>query len=312
MTKMNNILMLRVDEEFVNLIPPLQKEEYEKLRDNILSKNKVINPLIIWQGIIVDGHHRFKVISEHPEVIYRLEEIEFADRYEAISWICENQLGRRNLTPIQKTALLGKRYAAEKKCHGASDGFRGNQYTKEVGPHDEDLPKQKTASRIAKEMGVTHATVERAEKFVQGMDAAEEVLPGISREIISGEINPTREQVAAIVKAPIEERRKLAEQLRFRKTLSEEEKAERAKRREMMNMIAELSAYHGNINNSQAGIDSMLQSLSNTVNMMLGTCNTYFKEYPEMLTNRGYRAQVLDILKRFTKYIKEIEEKEYE
>ncbi len=311
MTKMNNILMLRVDEEFVNLIPPLQKEEYEKLRDNILSKNKVINPLIIWHGIIVDGHHRFKVISEHPEVIYRLEEIEFADRYEAISWICENQLGRRNLTPIQKTALLGKRYAAEKKTYGGARNFK-SEPSENSSPHDEDLKKTKTASRIAKEMGVTHATVERAEKFVQGMDAAEEVLPGISREIISGQINPTREQVTAIAKAPIEERRKLAEQLRFRKTLSEEEKAERAKRREMMNMIAELSAYHGNINNSQAGIDSMLQSLSNTVNMMLGTCNTYFKEYPEMLTNREYRAQVLDILNRFTKFIKEIEEKEYE
>lgn len=311
MMRMDNIKLLRVDEEFVRLIPPLQKEEFEKLKENILSAKKVMSPLIVWNGIIVDGHHRFKIISEHPELTYRVEQICFVDRYEAISWICENQLGRRNLTPIQKTALLGKRYAAEKKSHGGARNIK-SMTQENSSSHYEDLKKEKTASRIAKEMGVTHATVERAEKFVEGMDVAEEVLPGISRDIISGQINPTQEQVATIAKAPKEERRELVEQLRVRKTLSEEEKAERAKRREMMNMIAELSAHHGNMNKPQAGIESMLQSLSNTVNMMLGTCNTYFKEYPEMLANSEYRAKVIDILRRFNKYIEEIEEKEYD
>ncbi len=304
--------MLRVDEEFVSLIPPLQKEEFEQLRDNIVRAKRVINPLIAWEGIIIDGHHRFKIICDNPELTYQVEPLDFADRYEAISWICENQLGRRNLTPIQRTALLGKRYAAEKKSHGASDGFRGNQYTKGVGPHDEDLPSEKTSSRIAKEMGVSHATVERAEKFVQGMDAAEEVLPGITREIISGQIRPTHEQVAAIAKAPQEDRKALAEQLRIPKKLTEEEKAERAKRREMMNMIAELSANHGNMDKPQTGIDSMLQSLSDTVNMMMNTCNVYFNEHPEMLTNAEYRVQTLDILQRFKNYITDIQERKYD
>lgn len=311
--KMNNIVTLQVDEEFVSLIPPLQKEEFEQLRDNILKSKKVINPLIVWEGVIIDGHHRFKVICDHPEIAYQVEPITFADRYEAISWICDNQLGRRNLTPIQRTALIGRRYAAEKRTHGAADGFRGNQHTGGISPNDEYTPQSKTenktAYRIAREMGITHATVERAEKFVQGMDAAEEVLPGIAKEIFNGQIRPTHDQVAAIAKAPQENRLMLAEQLRIPKKMSEQEKADRASRREMMNMIAELSAKHGNMDRPKVGIDSLLQSLSATVNMMMSTCDIYFQEHPEMLTEPKNREQTLEILLRFKRYVTEIEEK---
>ena len=37
------------------------------------------------------------------------------DRAAAVEWIIANQLGRRNLTPEQKSYLRGKRYQLEKK-----------------------------------------------------------------------------------------------------------------------------------------------------------------------------------------------------
>ena len=38
-----------------------------------------------------------------------------------ISWICKNQLGRRNLTPQQKKYLIGQRYDAEKNTWRRSE-----------------------------------------------------------------------------------------------------------------------------------------------------------------------------------------------
>lgn len=57
---------------------------------------------------------------------------------------------------------------------GAKDGFRGNQYSnKVVNPQSEDLPKDnRTVTRIAKEHGIGKSSVERAEKFAKGLDAA--------------------------------------------------------------------------------------------------------------------------------------------
>ena len=89
-------------------MPPLTTEEFQQLENNILADGVVINPIIIWDGVIVDGHTRYRIVSKHPEIQFSTCEKTFADRYEAIAWICKNQLGRRNLTQEQKKYLIGK------------------------------------------------------------------------------------------------------------------------------------------------------------------------------------------------------------
>ena len=118
---------LRIDPEFESKIPPLREEELKQLEENILADGMVINPLIVWNGIIVDGHNRFEILKEHPEIEYTILEKEFAGREEAIVWICKNQLGRRNLTPEQRRYLVGKQYEAEKRAHGGSRKMEGEQ-----------------------------------------------------------------------------------------------------------------------------------------------------------------------------------------
>ena len=74
--------------------------------------------------------------------------------------------------------------------------------------------KEKTCERIAAENGVARNTVIRAEQFANGVDAAEEAVPGIKQEILTGSIKPTEKAVTAIAKAPPEERPALVQQLR--------------------------------------------------------------------------------------------------
>ena len=99
---------LKIDPVFSEKIPPLTPEELEQLEANILEEGAVINPLIVWNGVIVDGHNRYRILQKHPEIIFHVYEKEFSDRYEVIAWICKNQLGRRNLTEAQKKYLVGK------------------------------------------------------------------------------------------------------------------------------------------------------------------------------------------------------------
>ena len=205
-------MQLRTDPEFEGKIPPLTSEEFRQLEENILADGLVINPLIIWNGVIVDGHNRFRIIERHPEIQYTIHEKQFDDRYAVIAWICKNQLGRRNLTPEQKKYLIGKQYEAEKSSHGANR-FQGNQYSKVVSGQNVHSP-QKTSERIAQENGVNEKYVRRAEHFAKGVDMADEVDPGIRQEILAGEIKPTEAAVAAVVRAAPEDRPALVEELR--------------------------------------------------------------------------------------------------
>ena len=98
--------VLTIDPEFEAKCPPLTEDELSQLEENILEEGLVLMPLIVWNNTIVDGHNRYRIAREHPGIEFRVHEKQFNNKYEAISWICKNQLGRRNLTPMQKNTLL--------------------------------------------------------------------------------------------------------------------------------------------------------------------------------------------------------------
>lgn len=203
---------LRIDPEFEGKIPPLTTEEFQQLENNILADGVVINPIIVWDGVIVDGHNRYRILKKHPEIQFSTCEKTFADRYEAIAWICKNQLGRRNLTKEQKKYLIGKQYEAEKASHG---GVRGNQYTNLASCQIDNLPnKEKTCERIANENGISSRSVCRAEAFSKAVDIADEIEPGIRDEILAGKIKPTEKDVHALARADPETRPAIIEEMR--------------------------------------------------------------------------------------------------
>ena len=214
---------LTIDPEFEGKIPPLREEELKQLEENILADGVVINPLITWDGVIVDGHNRYRILQQHPEIQFTTYEKAFPDRYAAIAWICKNQLGRRNLTSQQFKYLLGQQYGAEKVCHG---GDRKSSQSKSSVQNEHLIEKEKTSQRIAKENNVSASFVRRSEYFAQGVDAADEVQPGIKQEILSGSIKPTEKAVAAIAKAAPEERPELVQKLRQAKESKETDKQE--------------------------------------------------------------------------------------
>ena len=203
--------MLRIDPEFESQIPPLVEDEFRQLEENIVNDGVIINPLIVWNGIIVDGHNRYRILQLHPEISYTTHEKNFPDRYAVIAWICKNQLGRRNLSEEQKKYLIGMQYEAEKASHG---GDRKSGTLKSSGQNVHLILSEKTSERIAREHNVNERYVRRAGQFAKGVDAADEAVPGIRKEILSGKLKVKDKDIAIIAKAPPAERYALVEQLR--------------------------------------------------------------------------------------------------
>lgn len=118
-----------------------------------------------------------------------MEEIQLANKYEALAWICKNQLGRRNLSPERKKFLLGKEYESTKLAVGGQPGNCNKVNRCDQNDHIDS--EKRTCERIAVEHGVGSATVRRAEKYSRGIDAAEEAVPGAQEEILTGHIKAT-------------------------------------------------------------------------------------------------------------------------
>ena len=144
---MNEMIeQLKIDPEFEKVIPPLTKDEYHQLEENILDDGRIMMPIAVWGDIIVDGHNRYRIAREYGDIPFSTTQLTFANRYEAIAWICKNQLGRRNLSDEQKTYLLGKRYAVEKQIEKQRDE---NGRFAPGGQNDHLEEKLKTSERIS-------------------------------------------------------------------------------------------------------------------------------------------------------------------
>jgi len=63
-------------------------------------------PIITWDGFIVDGHNRYAVCKK-LDVIPDVVEKDFNKRSDAINWIIDTQLNRRNINDGQRTLLIG-------------------------------------------------------------------------------------------------------------------------------------------------------------------------------------------------------------
>lgn len=203
------IIELKIDPEFESIIPPLTDEEFNQLRENILEKDEVINPILTWNNVIIDGHNRWKIIRENPGIPFNTYEMIFADRNDAKEWIIKNQLGRRNITNEQRLRLIGQMQENRKKSHGASDGFRGNQTVK---VQIEPLPKS-TAAQIAEEVGVSESTVKRAEKFSKGIDAIQDVSPEAAQKILKGGSGVTKAEVMSVPEMDDDEKEVFVERI---------------------------------------------------------------------------------------------------
>ena len=209
----NGHIVPKIDEEFESLIPPLTKEEFEQLRANILEDNEVHSPLILWNGTLLDGHNRWKIIRENSGISYTTKEMIFLSREDAIEWICKNQLGRRNLTNDQKRDLIGRMQRARKKTQGTNNQYVQAKSEKvQNEPFHLDTPKS-TAAQIAKEMGVSESYVKRAEKFTDGVDAIREVNPAAAEKVLLGKSGKTQAQISDAAKMEPEKRREFVESI---------------------------------------------------------------------------------------------------
>jgi len=91
---------MEVKEEFKNLIPALSAEEYAQLEANILEEG-IREPIITWNGYIIDGHNRFS-IAKRFDLEYKTTSKHFSNENLVKIWMLDNQFGKRNLTDAQR------------------------------------------------------------------------------------------------------------------------------------------------------------------------------------------------------------------
>ena len=191
---------ISIDEEFKDLLRPLNSEEYDSLEESIRTLGMAYDPIIIWYNTIIDGHHRYGICT-HGGYDYTTLDLEFDSREEAKQWIIDKQAGRRNLMPMEIKYLRGQRIAKEMKPLGKSE-------------EGTSLPE------LAIEEGVSVRTLQRDVSLAKDIDQLE---PEVKTSVLKGDVKATAKEIKELVKMDKRDQKKAAKSIQEGKGIEYED-----------------------------------------------------------------------------------------
>lgn len=302
---------LKIDREFETVIPPLSQDEFQQLETNILAAGVIEMPIIVWNDTIIDGHNRYRIACKHPGIEFEVKEKQFGTHDECLDWICLNQIGRRNLDPINRKYIIGRLYNNRKQSRG---GVRLSGEDGACGEISHMLPVSgKTRKEVAEITKTTPSYVRFAGDYATGVDIAEELIPGSREKILSGEIKATAGEVSNLVKLPEEKRKESLIELsrpdRKEKPTKEDEEEKqqtpdyRPDYYHDKKPVLKQHEEEGRCVNEKDIIETVRGSVYSTFKI----CRNYIRAYPTLLTEQEYRDALYAALRITNEFIEELE-----
>lgn len=189
----------KVDPEFKNLIRPLKKEELDGLEKDIIEKG-CLDPLKIWNGLLIDGHHRFDICQNNNIEFKTVELNTWTDRDDVKIWILNSQLQRRNLSDFERIEIVLQKKEILKN--------QGRMEQKEAGKlYGEKHPKQEVLSESDK----TSCVVDKSDLFKDNIDSKE-----IDQDFSDFEKNEIVQQIKSQIESKLPQPQKKKQQKKER------------------------------------------------------------------------------------------------
>lgn len=197
------MLELHIDSELKAWIDPLSAEEYALLEASIL-RDGCRDPLVVWNGWLLDGHNRYEICRKHGIEFQTFEKAGLKTKEDVKIWMIENQMGRRNATDFTRVALALKlKPLIEAKAKANHLANAGNKASEAARPNsDAPLEKIRTDAEVAKLAGVGKDAVRKVEKII------EKAAPEVIQKARTGEISINA--AAAVAKLPLERQEEVA------------------------------------------------------------------------------------------------------
>ncbi|MFZ2470532.1 MAG: hypothetical protein WAW52_01190 [Methanothrix sp.] len=175
----------KIDPEFKNLLPPLDKGAIDQLKEKLQRegcRDKLVACRIDGDLTLLDGYRRNE-ICEELGIKFEVEEIEISSRVEAKIWIIRNQRGKRNLTDSQLAMVAVELEALYGQWAKEKENLRkAGREPKSTFLNLEKSGPIHAAEMAAKDMGVSPQTVSSAKKVVK------DGIPELKNLVVSGDV----------------------------------------------------------------------------------------------------------------------------
>ena len=158
---------LTINKEYESLVPPLPRQEFEELKESIKINGLYQQVITNADGVILDGHHRFKASKElNLEIIPIVKT--FNDPLDEKRFVIECNLRRRHLQIHERAKLVDKLHEIEaEQARKRQIELAATRATTDAGKlkhlieHSIDKSRLRNNLRPPKRKGDRHKTKER-------------------------------------------------------------------------------------------------------------------------------------------------------
>lgn len=184
---------IETDRDFIRLCIPASDDDTERLELSLLRQG-CLEPIITWNGIILDGHKRYRICS-YEGIDFEITEMNFNSREEAVVWICRQRISKLQKHTLMYRYIVGKWYLNQRII----DRESRKQLYLSMGIDEElseDLKLQLyTSLNIGKELQISKCTVSRNGPFAEALDTIADAVPSLYQALITGKIHFQKKEI---------------------------------------------------------------------------------------------------------------------
>ena len=189
--KGNGKMKLKMSPKFENLTVPVSDDAENELAENLIREG-CREPLTVWNGMIIDGHKRYRICTLE-QIDFKVREIACKTEEEAAIWACRKRTAELPYNSMAYRYLMGKWYLCEVAANrlvkkprapsgGSCDGQQGSR----------------TSVLMSREVGISHSTLEKYGSAAAALDVLCETEPGLIRAAMAGDIYLSQREILAL------------------------------------------------------------------------------------------------------------------
>lgn len=186
-----------------SLKQPLTEQEYRALEEDI-SVHGCLTPLLIWDNCIIDGSKRYE-LCRLLGIPFPVTCRNFTGLPDAVSFVCQTQLKREDLTPEMRKYLIGQQYHADldirvRECLKLFPAAYGQ---KQVSLPAKPQKKYETAHAVGAQYCLAAGTVLKYGRFAKNIDLLRGKNGELAACILSSALAISLENVGELAKLPV-------------------------------------------------------------------------------------------------------------
>ena len=301
---------LKTDKLFEKLTVPCSQDELEHLEQSLLRKG-CMNPITTWNGVILDGHKRYRICMVE-EIDFSIRELHFQSSEDAIIWVCRQRAEYLPKYRLIFKYLVGKWYETAIVINRRKE--KNIQEDSQFGDSAGDIKKHRyrTSIEIGDELELNHATVEKYKSFAITLDTILEKEPPLFDLLMLGEYKVTNEkllQMASWSQRKLYEERRRTERSRTKKVLPNKSVSlKRSMLKERYEIGREIPLTVGIKEMPAFDPDMELRGLILTIPTWMNAIARAQSKTDMSLVSNGMKQQLADTLSQFRQQIDQMME----